>query len=507
MVKSAPSIIEFVTDPQLLNMRLSPAQESCLRAAYGLPLHGALLDVYQQCTGRVDPPTTAPSEVTVIAGARAGKDSRILAPIVCYEAVFGGHDKHLHRGERCTIPLVSQDQRATGISRGYIFEYFRSSPLLRTLIEDERVNELDLTNRTTIACFPCTKSSLRGWSNPCAGLNEIAFWRLEGFADSDAEVQASIRRGMLSFPRTKLVKISTPYTRGGVLFADFQRGFGQDDPDLLVWKASSALMNPQITDARLERERRLDPLRFAREYEAEFLDDLATCFEIGALRPCVDVGVRERPPVPGLPYVAFCDAASGEKKGNDSFTVAISHREQDRVVLDLVRAWAPPFSPGAVIEEIAALLTGYGLTQIGGDRYSPGFVAEQFRTHQIRYAPSLLDRSALYLELLPLVNTGQVRLLDVPDLVRELRGLERRRGTSGRDRVDHAPGGHDDIANSCAGSLVRAARAGHRLSPALTMACFKAGESYRDPHQPTLGERGREDEDDDTPRRLNYFVH
>ena len=53
------------------------------------------------------------AEATVIAGARAGKDSRIAAPIVVYEAVFGGHERHLARGERAVIPLVAQDQRAT----------------------------------------------------------------------------------------------------------------------------------------------------------------------------------------------------------------------------------------------------------------------------------------------------------------------------------------------------------------------------------------------------------
>ena len=52
-----------------------------------------------------------------------------------------------------------------------------------------------------------------------------------------------------------------------------------------------------------------------------------------------------------------------------------------------------------------------------------------------------------------------MRLLDVPDLLRELRGLERCRGTSGRDRVTHAPGGHDDCANACAGALVLALQA------------------------------------------------
>jgi hypothetical protein len=35
-----PSIVEFVTDPQLLGLTLSPAQETLLRAIYGLALEG-----------------------------------------------------------------------------------------------------------------------------------------------------------------------------------------------------------------------------------------------------------------------------------------------------------------------------------------------------------------------------------------------------------------------------------------------------------------------------------
>ena len=70
----------------------------------------------------------------------------------------------------------------------------------------------------------------------------------------------------------------------------------------------------------------------------------------------------------------------------------------------------------------------------------------------------MTDRSTSghYLELLPLVNAGSVALLDDSDLLRELRGLERRRGAAGRDRVDHRRGSHDDRAAAAAGALVQA---------------------------------------------------
>jgi hypothetical protein len=128
---ATPSITDFVTDPQLLGLAISPAQETLLRAIYGLPLDAAQHDLFRQCTGRDAYPGQPFGEVTVIAGARSGKDSRIAAPTAVYEALFGGHGAHLSRGERGVIPLVAQDQRATKIAFGYIREYMTRSPSWR----------------------------------------------------------------------------------------------------------------------------------------------------------------------------------------------------------------------------------------------------------------------------------------------------------------------------------------------------------------------------------------
>jgi hypothetical protein len=47
-----------------------------------------------------------------------------------------------------------------------------------------------------------------------------------------------------------------------------------------------------------------------------------------------------------------------------------------------------------------------------------------------------------------------VRLLDLPRLIGQLVSLERRTARGGRDSIDHAPGAHDDLANSVCGVLV-----------------------------------------------------
>jgi hypothetical protein len=104
----------------------------------------------------------------------------------------------------------------------------------------------------------------------------------------------------------------------------------------------------------------------------------------------------------------------------------------------VVRRWPPPFNPSGVIAEAGDLFTRYRVRQVQGDRYAPGFVAEGFRANGITCRASELTTSEIFLELVPLVNAGAVALLDEPTLVRELRGLERRRGTAGRSRSSTA---------------------------------------------------------------------
>src|SRR5689334_3990615 len=109
------NIIAFCENPDFLNLKVSPAQRTLLKSIYNIPLTSDELDIFKLCTGRSTYPDHAFAEVTVVAGARSGKDSRIAAPVVCYEALFGGHAERLAKGELGTIPLVAQDREATRV--------------------------------------------------------------------------------------------------------------------------------------------------------------------------------------------------------------------------------------------------------------------------------------------------------------------------------------------------------------------------------------------------------
>jgi hypothetical protein len=74
-------------------------------------------------------------------------------------------------------------------------------------------------------------------------------------------------------------------------------------------------------------------------------------------------------------------------------------------------------------------------------------------------------KSEIYLDSLPLLNSGKLTLLDHPKLIAQLCGLERRTARSGRDQIDHPPGGHDDVCNAALGVLLLA----HQASGALVL--------------------------------------
>ena len=98
------------------------------------------------------------------------------------------------------------------------------------------------------------------------------------------------------------------------------------------------------------------------------------------------------------------------------------------------------------------------MSTVTGDRYGGEWLRERFSEYGITYLVGKKVRSELYLELLPLLNSGRVELLDHPRLVKQLCELERRTARSGKDSIDHPPGSHDDIGNAVAGAIWLAAK-------------------------------------------------
>jgi hypothetical protein len=213
-------------------------------------------------------------------------------------------------------------------------------------------------------------------------------------------------------------------------------------------------MNPSIDPEVVKEAYEEDPASAASEYGAEFRQDIDDFVSIEVVDACTEFGCHERPPATsaGRQYRAFIDAAGGS--GQDSMTLAITHLEGQIAVLDAVRERKPPFSPDDVTAEFAAVMKSYKVFKAEADKWGGDWVGEAFRKVGITITPSAKPKADLYRELLPLLNAKRCTLLDNPRLAAQLVGLERRVARGGRDSIDHAPGQHDDLANSVAGALL-----------------------------------------------------
>jgi hypothetical protein len=252
--------------------------------------------------------------------------------------------------------------------------------------------------------------------------------------------------------------ISPPYRQSakpkGVLFDGYRKYFGKENAEAICWVSPTLTMNPSYDAAIIEAELEADPARARAEYYAEFRDDISAFIDRDIVENCVDSGVHERLRRAGQQYFCFIDSAGGS--GQDSFAAAIAHKEDDVVILDAVREYRPPFSPKTVVGEIAQWAKTYGVAAAQSDKWGGEFPIEEFAVHKIAVRASANPKSDIYRDMLPLLNSGKCRLLDNSRLVSQLCGLERRTARGGKDSIDHAPGGHDDVSNAVAGAIVLA---------------------------------------------------
>ena len=80
-----------------------------LRALFAEAPGAGDLAIYRERTGRVNWPSEAFTEATVIVGRRGGK-SRILALIAVYLATFRSYEQFLAAGEVATIGVLAVDK-------------------------------------------------------------------------------------------------------------------------------------------------------------------------------------------------------------------------------------------------------------------------------------------------------------------------------------------------------------------------------------------------------------
>jgi hypothetical protein len=455
-----PNIVEAMRAPHLFGPAFRGTSwdgwRIVLKAAYALPLKVQETEFFRTVAGDRALPDAPVRELWVAAGRRAGKDA-VASLISAFSAALFDQQDRLRPGERALVLCLACDRAQAKIVLGYIKSYFADIPLLAALVQGETAEGLALKNNVDIAVGTNSFRSVRGRPILLAVLDECAFWRDETSAKPDEELYRAVTPALATL-NGKIVGISSPYRKSGLLHSKFKKHFAKDG-DILFVKAPTRVLNPTIDQAIIDRDMADDPAKASAEWMGEFRDDIGGWLSLEVIENAVDRGVTVRPPHKMWNYRAFVDPSGGRV---DSFTAAIAHEDVGEATLDCLVEIKPPFNPTDAVGQVAAVLREYGLSEVTGDRYAAEWVVSAFASHGINYRASERDRSAIYSDCLPLFTSGRARILDNQKLISQFASLERKTSTMGRDRIDHGPGGHDDLCNSAAGALVAACSADPR---------------------------------------------
>ncbi|MGC4097339.1 MAG: hypothetical protein QM706_09500 [Nitrospira sp.] len=419
-----------------------------LKAIFALDLTDEEKTLFKQLTGRETSPSQPVQECWLAVGRRGGK-SFIVALIAVFLACFKDYRSSLGPGERGVLMIIATDRKQARVIMRYLTALIQAVPMLAAMIERQDSESIDLDNRVSIEIMTASYRTIRGYTVVAALCDEIAFWRSEESANPAEEILAALRLAMSTIPGALLLGLSSPYKRSGPLYESYRRHFGHPSP-VLVIQADTRTMNPRVPQFIIDRAMELDPAAASAEYGAQFRSDVGTFLDADLIERAIEAGRRERAPLKDVSYLAFTDPSGGS---HDAFTLSIGHLERERYILDVCRGVKPPFDPSQVVQEYATLLKSYRCYSVTGDRYSGQWVVEAFGKTGLTYRHSDLSKSELYLESLPLFAQGCVDLLDLSSLTTELMQLERRTARSGKDSVDHPPGGKDDHANAACGCL------------------------------------------------------
>jgi hypothetical protein len=428
-----------------------------MKAAFG----GTLTPEEQSTLFAVIERKTLPTnlrELWMIVGRRGGKDA-IAAFIATYIACSRNWLKEFPNGETVVGMIICPDKSQGRVALNYIQNYCETIPEFKRLVSSSLKESITFTNGITIEIHTASFKSTRGYTIPFVILDEIAFFRNDDAAEPDSEIIGAIKPAMATVKNPLLIAISSPYARRGELYKTFRNHYGQETDSMLVVKGPTQLFNPAVPIDVIADAFEDDAVKAGSEYGSlengiNFRMDVEGYVSLEAVQACVVIGRHELSKNMGYGYFGFADPSGGS---SDSYTGAVAHRERSGlIVLDAIREFKPPFSPEAVTKELCEFFQGYNIGLVQGDHYAGEWPAEQFRKNGIEYEVSELNKSEIYIESLPILNSAHVKLLDNPKLINQLTGLERRTSRSGKDSIDHQPGGHDDVANAALGAVLMA---------------------------------------------------
>lgn len=402
------NIIEFATGENWLGLSFKerPAQEVILRVIYGMPLNPDQLKIYRKLTknkkefeARIEK-----EEACLVTGARSGK-SLIASIIALYESTRKKWRKYLNKGEYGFAVIVSTRQKQSEqIIGANCLRLMQNSYNLRSLIKDSTMSELTLKNNMKIVSSPCNSLAYRGDPIYFLACDEIGHFFTQG-PKADISILNALNPRRSQFPGSKLILISTPSAKQGLLWNYYNQGF--KIPGRLTAQAETLFMNPLVDRKFLEKEKARDIDNYSREFEAKFAEKVEAFLSYELVENSLKLA-GDLPYKKGNRYYAGIDASG--LAGRDKFSLAISHKQGINVYIDKVRSWNLK-DPDPIMKDIKELAGIYRFNRVSIDRYAKGWVENALKKIGlfVTIRPSLAE---IYVNIKSLMLGGRLLLPD-----------------------------------------------------------------------------------------------
>jgi len=446
------TIIQFAEN--LLHVELRPAQRVILKSLYGLTLDANEAKLYATLTGGLDAQHGAGREAiegVLCCGARSGK-SLLFAIIALYECIARGDHwrRFLRPGELgYCIVVATRVSQAQEIVQGNAARLVQDSPELRGyLAGDPTLTRIEFTNRLCIQSMPCNATAGRGVPVFCLLLDEVAHFRVEG-VNQDTVVYNSLAPRLAQFINAKVLLGSTPAAKQGLFHEWFTEGFTL--PGRVTVQGSTLTINPQIDHAYLERMKLRDPDNYAREFDAQFAEQVAAYFKYDLVEAAMLL-VGDQPAREEVAYHLAIDQSG--LSGRDRFAAAIAHAEPSGLVeVDALRSWDAR-DADTVMAELAALGRAYRVTTALRDQYGAGWIASALAKHGLEseLRPPL---PSVYANTKGLLTAGRLRVPDNGELKSGLVNTVAFYGRNNALSIHHerTQAGHGDLADATCAAI------------------------------------------------------
>jgi hypothetical protein len=258
-----------------------------------------------------------------------------------------------------------------------------------------------------------------------------------------------------------MIKLSSPNIKQGVLYNIYKKRHELPD-SYLILKAASWVFNNRLPQEILEREHKVDPDNFDREYRANFTDSISTFISPEAVNKVVMKDVTLIPPASrseGVNYFAAIDAAF---KG-DRFTFTIMGKKDNRVTQYLTRGWEGtkenPVKAYDVAKELSVIVKEYKLDMIWADQFAFQPLKEIFQKFNVTLQEETFTntfKKKIYYNFKSAIHSNTIDLLDHPETITEIKQLQVEQSATGTIKIGHPIGGSDDFSDSAAVALYKA---------------------------------------------------